>query len=71
YNRTIDGIAIVGSQSYQVATIDFVYENYAGYFSLGTNVVITDDLFRDCLAQEVKATVLALGKWYLQRPIND
>ncbi|MGD9604685.1 MAG: 5'-nucleotidase C-terminal domain-containing protein [Bacilli bacterium] len=65
-NHTIDGVAIVSDQNYKVVTMDFVFEGYDGYFANATNIVYTGDLFRDYLVQEVKDSVLANGKWYLE-----
>ncbi|MGD9886608.1 MAG: 5'-nucleotidase C-terminal domain-containing protein [Bacilli bacterium] len=65
-NQTINGASIVYHQTYQVVTIDFVFEGYEYYFSSGSNIVRSDDLFRDYLVQKVKDSVLETGKWYLE-----
>ena len=66
-NKTINGVKIVSSQYYKVATIDYLYEKTSQPFMYGKNYTSTGDLFRDVIALYVKNVIKQKGKFYYSK----
>ena len=62
-NWTLNGVAIDNNQSYKIAVIDYVYYRDEHLFSLGSDIVHHDDLFRDLVVDAVKDIIDTKGKW--------
>lgn len=69
-NYYLNGEFIYDNNLYQVATVDYVFEQDRFPFKDGLNINYTDNLFRDFLVESVKDSVSKSGKWYIIDSIN-